>query len=110
MADKIQKVQLIDGGTANTVVSETMYPVVANMLFVAEGSVSASTGAATIVIAGRNGGEVWNTIDTLSLTLGTAATADFGSTTVPWDEVRASITAISGTNATVDVWMSTGNY
>jgi hypothetical protein len=78
----------------------------ANMLFTADGTVSVSTGSATIIIEGHIGGEVYATIDTLSLTLGTTATVDFGVTTAPWEYVRARVSAISGTDATVNVWMS----
>lgn len=101
--DRTTNVQLIEDAIA-TETGETMQFRGANMLFTADGVVSASTGSATIVIEGHCGGEVYDVIDTLSLTLGTAATIDFGVVTAPWTYIRARLSAISGTDATVNVW------
>lgn len=103
--DRTTNVQLLDAQTT-TGNSETHSPRGANLLFIADGTVSAATGSATIVIEGHNGGGVFVTIDTLSLTLGTAATADAGVVNAPYEFVRARVSAISGTNASVNCWMS----
>ena len=89
--DRTSNVQVLDG-SITTDTSETME------------FRGASTGSASIVIEGHCGGGVFATIDTLSLTLGTTATVDFGSTTIPFTYVRARVASISGTDATVNVW------
>ena len=101
--DRTSNVQVLDG-SITTDTSETMEFRGANLAFTADGTVSASTGSASIVIEGHCGGGVFATIDTLSLTLGTTATVDFGSTTIPFTYVRARVASISGTDATVNVW------
>lgn len=71
------------------------------------GTTSAGSGAATIVIEVSNketpsADEDWTTLATLSLTLGTTQVNEGTSSVVPWRHVRANVTAISGTDATVD--------
>ena len=102
--DRTTNVQILTGSTT-TETSESHALRGANMMFTADGSTSAGAGAASIVIEGHCGGEVWATIDTLSLTLGTAATVDFGSTMLPWTYVRARVASISGTGASVNVFL-----
>ena len=75
--------------------------------FHADGIVSAATGSATIAI------EVSNTDDpdtfvvggTITLSLTTTISGDGFTTDAPWRFVRANVTAISGTDATVNVTM-----
>lgn len=66
------------------------------------------TGAvtATVVIDCSNDKLYWNTtaLGTITLT-GTTSAADGFTTTSPWKYVRARVTAISGTGATVNVIM-----
>ena len=81
------------GGVAN----------LANRTFQASGSVSASTGAATIKIQVSNDGDNWIDLGTITLTLGTAVTSDGLAAFAKWAWVRANVTAISGTNAEVTV-------
>ena len=63
------------------------------------------TGAvtATVVIDCSNDGINWNTtaLGTISLS-GTTSAADGFTTTAPWKYIRARVTAISGTGATVN--------
>jgi hypothetical protein len=75
--------------------------------FQATGTTTASTGAATIKIQGSNVDDVNSYVDlgTITLTLGTTLTADGFATTAPWRFVRANVTAISGTGASVNVYM-----
>jgi hypothetical protein len=71
--------------------------------FQAYGTTSAGAGAATIVIQVSNDDDNWITAGTITLTLGTSATTDGFAFAGNWDRVRANVTAISGTNASVSV-------
>lgn len=76
--------------------------------FMASGTTSASTGAATVVIYGSMlGTDVWVPLGTITLTLATTVTFGTGSdgftTHAPWPFLCAQITAISGTGAAVSV-------
>ena len=84
------------GGVAN----------LANRTFQASGSVSASTGEATIKIQVSNDGDNWIDLGAITLTLGTSVTSDGIASFAAWYYVRANVTALSGTNATVNVLMS----
>jgi hypothetical protein len=77
-----------------------------NAVFQAVGTVSASTGAATVKLQGSNDGTNWVDIGSITLTLGTAATSDKVVDTQNWLWVRSNVTAISGTNATVNTWLN----
>lgn len=75
----------------------------------ASGTTTAGVGAATIQIQGSNvfppttlAGD-WVLLGTITLTLGTAKTADGFSSFASWRSIRANVSAISGTNASVDV-------
>ena len=105
--DRVQSMQILTDATA-TGSGDVIQPWKANRVFQATGLVSASTGAATILIEGSLDNSLWETLDTLSLTLGTTATSDFGVVDAPWRYVRARVTAISGTGATVQVYMGSG--
>lgn len=70
--------------------------------FQAWGNTSSGTGAATIQIQGSlNDGASWDTIGTITLALGTAVTSDSFSSDDRFGQVRANVTAISGTGANV---------
>ena len=73
--------------------------------FQAVGNTSASTGAATVLIQVSNDGTNYITLGTITLTLGTAKTSDGFAVTVNWEYYRANVSAISGTGATVSVYM-----
>jgi len=75
--------------------------------FQAFGTVSTSTGAATINIEGSNNGTNWDVIGTFSLTLGTAAVSDSFTSDDRYAFVRSNVTAISGTAASVTINMGT---
>lgn len=76
-----------------------------NKNFMAFGSVSESTGSATILCEGSVDGVTYVTIGTISLTLGVAVTSGKVSDTSPWPYVRVNVSAISGTNAKVSVYL-----
>lgn len=75
--------------------------------FQAYGATTASTGAATVVIEGSNVDDpnTFVSLGTLTLTLGTTTSAAGLATTAPWKYVRANVSSISGTGATVYVTM-----
>ena len=73
--------------------------------FQAVGNTTASTGAATVLIQVSDDGTNYLTLGTITLTLGTSATSDGFATLNTWEYYRANLTAISGTDATVSVWM-----
>lgn len=78
--------------------------------FQARGTTTAGSGSATIKIEVCNFDSPatadWITLGTITLTLGTTSTTDGFSKTAAWDKVRANVSAISGTGASVDVIMS----
>ena len=73
--------------------------------FQAVGTTSAGAGATTVVIEVSNDGTNYINLGTITLTLGTAATSDGFACSNTWEYFRARVTAISGTNATVTVYM-----
>lgn len=80
--------------------------------FQAYGATSAGAGSATIVIEVSNvqapGVNDWITAGTIVLTLSTTRTSDGFTSDAPWTWVRARVSAISGTDATVNVLMGAG--
>ena len=73
--------------------------------FQAVGTTSASTGAATVVIEVSNDGTNYNTLGTITLNLSTTAASDGFAVSNTWEYYRANVTAISGTGASVTVYM-----
>jgi hypothetical protein len=73
----------------------------------AYGSTSAGAGSATIVVEVSNVDldNTWMVIGTITLTLGTTVTADGFTIESPWTYTRVRVSAISGTDATVSVYM-----
>lgn len=72
----------------------------------ATGVTSSGTGSATVIIEVSNDTSYpWLQLSTLTLTLGTTATADGAAFDAGWKFARASVSAISGTGATVRVSM-----
>lgn len=79
--------------------------------FQAIGVTSAGAGSATIIIEASNkaspatGTNVdWTTLGTITLTLSTTQTNDGFVSQAPWRHVRARVSAISGTDATVNAF------
>lgn len=73
--------------------------------FQATGTTTAGSGAATIAIRVSNDKVTWLTLGTISLTLSTVASGDGFASDAAWAYVRANVTAISGTGASVTVTM-----
>jgi len=73
--------------------------------FQATGVTTAGAGSATVKIQVSNDETAWLDLGTITLTLSTSAASDGFSTIAPWAFVRANLTAISGTGASVTVSM-----
>lgn len=71
----------------------------------AVGNTSSGSGAADIDIEVSNDCVNYVVVGTISLTLGTTVVTDGFVTDANWACVRANVDAISGTGATVDVWI-----
>ena len=81
--------------------------------FQATGTTSAGAGAATVVVqvsdvtspgTGDTSGD-WITLGTITLTLSTTSSSDGLASTAAWRWVRGRVTAISGTDGTVQLFM-----
>lgn len=73
-----------------------------NKTFHVTGATTSGAGAATVVVeVSNNTSWPWLTLATFTLTLGTEATADGAVMQAGWKYVRARVTAISGTGATI---------
>lgn len=78
----------------------------AQKTYQANGVTSAGAGAATILVQGSNdNGASWDTIGTITLTLGTTRTSDSFTSADRYSQVRGNVTAISGTDASVNLVM-----
>ncbi len=85
--------------------SAAFKPVMDNRTFQAVGATTAGAGAATIVISGSNDGVNFITIGTITLTLSSSESSDGFASDAAWKFVNANVTAISGTNAAVTVYL-----
>lgn len=102
---KLSSVQILSGATA-TGDGEVHKPVAEKMVFQASGTTSSGSGSASIIIYGSLDGTNYAELGTISLTLGTAATNDAFAVDAPWVYVKANVSAISGTGASVDAYMA----
>ena len=98
---------LISAATATTTSRAFSFDDSNQATFQAYGTTSSGSGAATVVIEAGNDPSRFVTAGTISLTLGTAETNDGFAMDASWAFVRAKITAISGTDASVTVTMAT---
>jgi len=73
--------------------------------FQAVGFTTAGSGSATVKIQVSNDNQNWIDLGTISLTLSTTVATDGFASSAAWAFVRANLTAISGTGASVSVWM-----
>lgn len=74
--------------------------------FQAYGTTTAGAGAATIKIQVSNDDSNWIDLGTITLTLATTVSSDGFASSAKWQHVRANVTAISGTGASVSVLMA----
>lgn len=88
--------------------SDQIEPWHTNRTFEAYGLTGSGSGAATILIEVRNSEDAtWKTMATISLTLGTTTTGDGFASSAAWRYVRARVSALTGTGASVHVNMGT---
>lgn len=77
----------------------------AGTTFQAAGSTTAGTGSAVVAIEVSNNNANWITLGTITLTLGTTPTSDGFAALAAWGFVRANVTTLTGTGASVTVTM-----
>ena len=94
-------------GVTSTTVGSFLYKDSPYATFQMYGTTTAGAGAAVVTIQGSNitDANSFVNLGTIALTLGTTLVADGFATTASWKYVRANVTAISGTGATVQVVM-----
>ncbi len=73
--------------------------------FQASGTTTAGAGTAVVAIEVSNDNANWITLGTITLTLGTSATSDGFAALAAWGFVRANVTTLTGTGASVTVTM-----
>ncbi len=113
-ADKIKAHQFYDGRTSTSTIS-TITPIAAwpgIKTFQATGATSAGAGAATIIVYGSNVSSTdvtdWAVLCTITLTLSTTSSGDACVTNADYKYNQVRVSAISGTNAAVDVYVAGG--
>lgn len=110
----MSSVQLLTDA-ATTGAGERQSPRCVNRTFQAMGATSSGTGAASIVIEASDKAipvegttADWTTLGTITLTLGTTQTNDGFVSYASWRWVRARVSSISGTGATVNAYLGCG--
>jgi len=95
---------ILDSATG-TGAGSSKIPWCTNRTFQVVGAVSDGTGSATCSIEASNNGQDWITLGTFTLSLATSNSTDGFTSDAAWKHIRANVTAISGTGASVSVWM-----
>lgn len=110
-AETMSSVQILTSATA-TGSGEKHSPRCINRTFQGMGTTSAGAGAATILIEASDKASPvestnvdWITLGTITLTLGTTQTNDGFVSYASWRWIRARVSAISGTDGTVNVYL-----
>lgn len=113
--ETVSSVQLLTAATT-TATGGYVSPRCVNRTFQAMGTTSSGSGSGVIVIEASNkstpatGTTVdWTTLGTITLTLGTTQTNDGFVSDASWRWVRARVSSISGTGASVDAYMGCGS-
>lgn len=75
--------------------------------FQGSGTTTAGAGSATIKVQVSNNDSDWLDLGTITLTLATTSSSDGFTSEAPWKHVRGNVTAISGTGASVNLYMGT---
>jgi Tfp pilus assembly protein FimT len=96
--------QVMASGQATTGAGSALVMTKNAKTFQATGNTTAGSGSASISIQGSNDGSNWDTIGTITLTLGTATTSNSFTSNDRYNQHRANVTAISGTGASVSVF------
>lgn len=100
---KVATVEILSSATATGAGSTFEPNGQGKRTFQATGLTSAGVGATAVDIEVSNDGVKYIVMGTISLTLGTTATTDGFASDATWRYVRANITSISGTGASVTV-------
>lgn len=110
----MSSVQLLTDATT-TATGEKHPPRCINRTFQAMGTTSSGSGSAAIIIEASNKATPtestnvdWTTLGTITLTLGTTQTNDGFVSYASWRWIRARVSSISGTGATVNAYMGCG--
>lgn len=104
---KVGVLPLLDAATT-TATGDQKEPWHTNRTFEAYGTTSSGSGAAAILIEVRNSeASSWHTMATISLTLASSVSGDGFASSAAWRYVRARVSSISGTGASVYVNMGT---
>lgn len=104
VASKVKSFKLLDGVVV-TGAGPTEIVFEGNTTYQATGLTSAGAGASAILVQVSDDNSNWITLGTITLTLGTSATTDGFSSIASWKYVRGNVSSISGTGATVYLWM-----
>lgn len=89
-------------GVTTTATGDSVEPWSTNRSYEVYGTTSAGSGSAIVVVEVRNSeNSSWKTMATVTLTLGTAVTSDGFVSSAAWRYVRARVTTLTGTTATV---------
>lgn len=67
----------------------------------ASGTTTAGSGSAVIAVEGSNNGTSWDSIGSITLTLGTTSTSDSFTSNDRYTQVRCNVGTLTGTGATV---------
>lgn len=112
--ESMTSVQILTSATA-TGAGDKHSPRCVNRTFQGMGTTSSGSGSASIVIEASDkdvpveGTNVdWTTLGTITLTLGTTQTNDGFVSYASWRWVRARVSAISGTGASVNAYLGCG--
>ena len=100
-------VALLSAETATGASTDIHQPQSPKRTFQADGTTSAGSGSATILVEVSNNNSNWETLATITLTLATTTSSDGFASEAPWRYVRGNVSAISGTDGTVNLIMGT---
>ncbi len=113
--ETMSSVQLLTNVTT-TATGGRYSPRCVNRTFQAMGATSAGSGASAIIIEASDKADPaeatavdWTTLGTITLTLGTTQTNDGFVSYASWRWVRARVSSISGTGATVNAYLGCGS-
>jgi hypothetical protein len=102
--EQVSSVKILDGITA-TGAGAFHQPFGNSRTFQAVGQTTAGAGAATVKVQVSNDNFNWLDLGTITLTLSTTASSDGFASEAAWRFVRGNATVISGTGASVTLWL-----
>ena len=93
-----------------TGIDETYIPLGHERTYQLVGSVSSGSGTCVVDIEVSNDGENFVNMHTMEMNLSTTVNSDTYFSIEPWKYVRGNVTAISGTDASVDLTLGNKGY